>query len=112
MAVLEKNHPSEQTFQIEILINTPYILGLGEPATIGDDFQVSNVLNVTLTPDDNQMEIPYQIVGDEIPERTETFLVSSRTIPDSPAFDCDGLQDCFPELQVLIRDDDGKLLKF
>ena len=48
MAVLEKNHPSEQTFQIEILINTPYILGLGEPATIGDDFQVSNVLNVTL----------------------------------------------------------------
>jgi len=112
MAVLEKNHPSEQTFHIEIVINTLYILGLGEPAKPGDDFQVSNVSNVTLTPDDNQMEIPYQIVGDEIPERTEIFIVSSRTIANSPPFDCDGLQDCFPELQVLIRDDDSKLLKF
>jgi len=110
-AVLEKDHQSEQTFQIKILISTLHILGLGEPATQGDDFQVSNVSIVTLTPDDNQMEIAYQIVGDEIPERTETFLVSSRTIPNIPAFDCDG-QDCFSELQVSIVDNDCKLLKF
>jgi len=105
MAVLEKNHPSEQTFQIGILISTRYILGLGEPAKPGDDFQVSSVSNVTLTPDDNQTEIVYQIVGDEIPERTEIFLVSSRAIPNTPAYDCGG-QDCFSELQVSVTDND------
>jgi len=110
-AVLEKDRQSEQTFQMEIRICTPYILGLGEPANPGDDFQVSSVSNVTLTPDDNQTEIVYQIVGDEIPERTEIFLVSSRAIPNTPAYDCGG-QDCFSELQVSVTDNDGKLLKF
>ena len=110
-AVLEKDRQSEQTFQMEIHICTPYILGLGEPATQGDDFQANNVLTVTLTPDDNQTEIVYQIVGDKISERPETFLVSSRAIPNTPAFDCDG-QDCFSELQVSVIDNDCKLLKF
>ena len=50
-AVLEKDRQSEQTFQIEILISSPHIVGLGEPATQGDDFQVSNVSIVTLTPE-------------------------------------------------------------
>ena len=111
MAILEKDRQSEQTFQIEILISSPYILGLGEPATQGDDFQANNVSIVTLTPDDNQMEIVYQIVGDKLSERLETFLVSSCAIPNTPAFDCDG-QDCFSELQVSVIDNDCKLLKF
>ena len=110
-AVLEKDRQSEQTFQIEILISSPHILGLGEPATQGDDFQANNVSIVTLTPDDNQTEIIYQIVGDKISERPETFLVSSHAIPNTPAFDCDE-QDCFSELQVSIIDNDCKLLKF
>ena len=111
-AVLEKDRQSEQTFQIEILISSPHIVGLGEPATQGDDFQASSVSNVTLIPDDNQTEIIYQIVGDKISERPETFLVSSHAIPTTPAFDCDGLQDCFPELQVSVVDDDSELLNF
>ena len=110
-AVLEKDRQSEQTFQMEIRISTPYILGLGEPANPGDDFQVSSLSNVTLTPDDNQTEIVYQIVGDEISERTEIFLVSSRAIPNTPAYDCGG-QDCFSELQLSVTDNDGTLLKF
>ena len=110
-AVLERDRPSEQTFQLEILISTPHILGLGEPATQGDDFQANNVSIVTLTPDDNQVEIVYQIVGDKISERLETFLVSSCAIPNTPAFDCDG-QDCYSELQVSVIDNDCKLLKF
>ena len=52
------------------------------------------------------------ILEDETPESTEIFLVSSRAVPGSPAFDCDGLQDCFPELQVSVVDDDGELLNF
>ena len=110
-AVLEKDRPSEQTFQLEILISTPHIMGLGEPATQGDDFQVSSVSIVTLTPDDNQTEIVYQIVGDKISERLETFLVSSRAISNTPAFDCDG-QYCYSDLQVSVIDNDRKLLKF
>ena len=69
-------------------------------------------MNVTLTPDDHEVEITYLILEDETPESTEIFLVSSRAVPGSPAFDCDGLQDCFPELQVSVVDDDGELLNF
>ena len=108
-AIIRKSRPSEQTFQIEVQITTPQILGLGLPATRGDDFQISNVLPVTLTPDDDQVEITYQIVGDEIPERTEIFLISMFCdFPNSPTFDCDVLQECFSELQVSIIDDDGE----
>ena len=111
-AVVRRFYQSEQTFQIQIQISAPRILGLGEPATQGDDFQTTNVLNVTLTPDDHEVEITYLILEDETPESTEIFLVSSRAVPGSPAFDCDGLQDCFPELQVSVVDDDGELLNF
>jgi len=111
-AFVMRFHQSEQTFQIQIQISAPRILGLGEPATLGDDFQTTSVLNLTLTPDDNEMEITYQIFEDQIPERTEVFLASTRAVPGSPAFDCDGLQDCFPELQVSVVDDDSELLNF
>ena len=111
-AVVKRFLQSEQTFQIQIQISAPRILGLGEPATLGDDFQTTSVLNVTLTPDDNEVEITYLILEDETPESTEIFLVSTLAVPGSPAFDCDGLQDCFPELQVSVVDDDSELLNF
>ena len=122
-AIIMKTRPSEQTFNIQVRISTPRILGFGEPATLGDDFEfpdvgdfrIGDVLNVTMKPDDNETEISYQIFEDQIPERTEIFLISSRAFPGSPPFfDCDdgsGLQDCFPELQVSVVDDDGELMK-
>ena len=120
--VIVKTRLSEQTFNIQVRISTPRILGLGEPATLGDDFeildvadfQIGDVLNVTLTPDDNETKISYQIFEDQVPERTEIFLVTTRAFPGSPAFGCDdnsGLQDCFPELQVSVNDNDGELMK-
>ena len=109
-ANITKSRPSEQTFLIEVQVTTPQILGLGVSATRGDDFQIGNLSLVTLTPDDDQVEITYQIVGDEIPERTEIFVISTFCdVPSSPDFGCDVLQERFPELQVLITDDDGEL---
>ena len=61
-AVLERDRPSEQTFQLEILISTPHIMGLGEPATQGDDFQANNVSIVTLTPDGLYINMASDIV--------------------------------------------------
>ena len=68
---------------------------------------------ITLTPNDTEVEISYQILEDDIPEGTEVFLISSRALPSSPAYDSTGLEDCcFPELQVSIIDNDGELGSF
>ena len=123
-AVLAKDRQSEQTFFIRIQISTPRIPDVAEPATTlpstPPDFIVgfANVLRVTLTPADNSTVLPYQIIGDNIPENTEIFQLSAAPdpdIPSNPDFDCDNNRmfrfdgrDCFPDLQVLILDDDGE----
>ena len=133
MAILEKDRQSEQTFDVRIQISTPSIRGLGEPATPERtspqdppnplaDFRLGNtlLLSVRLTPDDNQTVFAYTIFQDNIPENTEIFQLSVDPDPDTPNnpdFDCDddpmyrfNGRDCFPDLQILILDDDSKPL--
>ena len=128
-AILEKDRQSEQTFEIRIQISTPRIQGLGEPATAFPseraDFSIAGettVIRVRLTPEDNQTMIAYRIFEDSIPENTEIFQLSSDPDPDTPnnpEFNCDADpsfrfngRDCFPNLQVVIFDDDGESLLF
>ena len=123
-AILEKDRQSEQTFGIRIQISTPRIQGVGEPArafpTQPADFRLgsTNVIFVRLTPADNDTVLVYQIIEDNIPENTEIFQLSSDpdpNIPNNPDFICDDNpsfrfngRDCFPDLQVLILDNDGE----
>ena len=131
-AVLRKDRPSEQTFFIRIQISTPRIQRVGEPATAFPsqpaDFALANFTLGTrtvifaLTPADNGTELEYTIFEDNIPENTEIFQLSAAPDPNTlgtPDFDCDddpmfrfNGHDCFPDLQVLILDDDGELLLF
>lgn len=116
-AVIRKSRPSEQTFRFLLGSSTPRIPGLGEPATQFGDFLVPDSFVVVLGPGVSETRISYLIVPDGIPERTEIFEISSCSLPDNPAFDCDnssGLQDqdCCSVLQVLIVNDDGELMKF
>ena len=133
--LLEKDRQSEQTFVVRIQISTPSIRGVGEPATPERtspqdppnplaDFRLGNRLLVTvrLTPDVNETEIRYQIFEDNTPENTEIFQLSADPDPDTPNnpdFDCDddpmyqfNDRDCFPDLQILILDDDSEPLLF
>ena len=128
MVILEKDRQSEQTFYIRIQISTPRIQGLGEPATASPsepaDFSIGErtVIRVRLTPEDNQTMIAYRIFEDNIPENTEIFQLSSDPDPDTPNnpdFLCDDNpsfrfngRDCFPDVQVVILDDDGESLLF
>ena len=135
MAILEKDRQSEQTFVVRIQISTPSIRGVGEPATAERtspqdppnplaDFRLGNtlLLSVRLTPDDNQTVFAYTIFQDNIPENTEIFQLSADPDPDTPNnpdFDCDddpmfqfNGRDCFPDLQILILDDDSEPLFF
>ena len=122
-AILEKDRQSEQIFDIRIQISTPRIQGVGEPATAFPtqpaDFRLgsTNFISVRLTPADNDTVLAYQIFEDNIPENTEVFQLSSDpdpTVPNNPEFNCDADpmfrfngRDCFPDLQVLILDNDG-----
>ena len=126
MAILEKDRQSEQTFAIRIQISTPRIQGVGEPATAFPtppaDFRLGtvNVFMMRLTPADNQTTLAYTIFEDLIPENTEIFQLSSYPDPDTPnnpEFNCDDNpsfrfngRDCFPDLQVVILDNDGESL--
>ena len=133
MAILEKDRQSEQTFVVRIQISTPSIRGVGEPATPERtspqqppnplaDFRIGNrnVLFVRLTPEDSGTVLLYTIFEDNSPENTEIFQLSADPDPDTPNnpdFDCDddpmfqfNGRDCFPDLQVLILDDDSKSL--
>ena len=68
------------------------------------------------------MVFEYTIFEDQIPENTEIFQLSSDPDPDAPNnpdFDCDddpmfqfNGRDCFPDLQILILDDDSEPLLF
>ena len=125
-AILEKDRQSEQTFDIRIQISTPRIQGVGEPATASPsepaDFRLGDttVISVRLTPADNGTELAYQIFEDNIPENTEIFQLSSDPDPNTPSnpeFSCDDNpsfrfngRDCFPDLQVVILDNDGESL--
>ena len=131
-AVLKKDRPSEQTFFIQIQLSTPRMQRVGEPATAFPsqpvDFTLANFTLGTrtvifaLTPADNGTELEYTIFEDNIPENTEIFQLSAAPDPNTlgnPDFDCDddpmfrfNGHDCFPDLQVLILDDDGELLLF
>ena len=122
-AILEKDRQSEQTFDIRIQISTPRIQGVGEPATaapsVPADFRLGDepVITVRLPPSFNQTTLAYTIFEDLIPENTEIFQLSSDpdpNTPNNPEFNCDddpqyrfNGRDCFPDLQVLILDDDG-----
>ena len=128
MVILEKDRQSEQTFAIRIQISTPRIQGVGEPATAFPtqpaDFRlgVDPVIHVTLPPLLNQITLVYTIFEDLIPENTDIFQLSSDPDPDTPnnpEFNCDddpnfrfNGRDCFPDVQVLILDDDGESLLF
>ena len=128
MAILEKDRQSEQTFDIRIQISTPRIQGVGEPATAFPaqpaDFRLGStyVIFVRQTPADNDTVLAYQIFEDYIPENTEIFQLSSDpdpNTPNNPEFNCDDNpsfrfngRDCFPDLQVVIVDDDGESLQF
>ena len=134
-AILEKDRPSEQTFVVRIQISTPSIRGVGEPATPERtsptdpqsqlaDFRlgVVTVVFVRLTPDVNGAVFDYTIFQDNTPENTEIFQLSADPDPDTPNnpdFDCDddpmfqfNGRDCFPDLQILILDDDSEPLFF
>jgi len=62
------------------------------------------------------------IFQDNIPENTEIFQLSADpdpSTPNNPDFDCDDNatyrfndRDCFPDLQILILDDDGEPFLF
>ena len=122
-AILEKDRQSEQTFVIRIQISTPRIHGVGEPATASPsepaDFRLGDI-SVTLTPTDNGTALAYQIFEDLIPENTEIFQLSScpdPNTPNNPEFTCDADpsfrfngRDCFPDLQIVILDNDGESL--
>jgi len=140
MAILEKDRQSEQTFVVRIQISTPSIRGVGEPATPERtspqdppnplaDFRLGNfrlgdrlISSVRLTPDNSQTVFTYTIFQDNIPENTEIFQLSADPDPDTPNnpdFDCDddpmfqfNGRDCFPDLQILILDDDSEPLFF
>ena len=128
IVILEKDRQSEQTFDIRIQISTPRIQGVGEPATAFPtqpaDFRLGDdpVIRVTLPPSENQTVLVYTIFEDLIPENTEIFQLSSDPDPDTPnnpEFNCDddpnfrfNGRDCFPDLQVVIFDDDGESLLF
>ena len=135
MTLLEKDRPSEQTFVVRIQISTPSIRGVGEPATAERtspeddpnplaDFRLGDrlLVSVQLTPADSGMMFAYTIFEDQIPENTEIFQLSSDPNPDTPNnpdFDCDddpmyrfNGRDCFPDLQILILDDDSEPLSF
>ena len=123
-AILEKDRQSEQTFAIRIQISTPRIQGVGEPATAFPtqpaDFRLGStyVIITRLTPADNDTVLAYQIFDDNIPENTEIFQLSSDpdpNTPNNPEFICDddpsfrfNGRDCFPNLQVVIFDNDGE----
>jgi len=135
MTRLEKDRQSEQTFVVRIQISTPSIRGVGEPATPERrspqdprnplaDFHLGErtVITVQLTPEVNSTRIHYTIFEDQIPENTENFQLSSDPgpyTPNNPDFDCDddpmfrfNGRDCFPDLQILILDDDSEPLLF
>ena len=66
--------------------------------------------------------LAYTIFEDQIPENTEIFQLSSDPdpgTPNNPDFDCDDNpmyrfngRDCFPDLQILILDNDSEPLLF
>ena len=66
--------------------------------------------------------LAYTIFEDQIPENTEIFQLSADPDPDTPNnpdFDCDDNamyrfndRDCFPDLQILILDDESESLLF
>jgi len=135
MTLLEKDRQSEQTFVVRIQISTPSIRGVGEPATPERrspqdppnplaDFRLGavDVTFVALTPQDSSIVLAYTIFEDNTPENTEIFQFSADpdpNTPNNPDFDCDddpmyrfNGHDCFPDLQILILDDDSEPLLF
>ena len=119
MAVLEKDRQSDQKFVVRIQISTPYIPGVGEPASSPADFILgtTSVITATLIPEFNSTLLAYVINDDQIPENTEFFQLSSDRNPGTPDFDCDddptsrfNGHDCFPDLRVIILDNDGETL--
>ena len=110
--LINKSRVSEQTFiaQFEIsTLNSPF----GQSATRGEDFVVgapgfSTVL-LRLQPDEPNTLFSYQIIGDDIPEYQEVFQLSITPEIGSPTFTCTEANGCFPQLEIVIVDDDGEL---
>ena len=111
--LINKSRVSEQTFiaQIELsTLNSPF----GQSATRGEDFQITGaaVLELRIDPTQPSRQFAYQILGDEVPENQEVFQLSITPAIYSPTFTCTQANGCFQQLEIVIVDDDGELVKF
>ena len=115
--LVNKSRLSEQTFYARIEVSTPRIFGVGRTATPGVDFVIVEGLPTSqvfleLAPEDNSIDFGYRIVGDMIPENVEIFQLSispDPNRPNDPSFDCDTVNRCYSDLQIVIVDNDSEL---
>ena len=110
--LINKSRASEQIFfaQIEIsTLNSPF----GQSATQDEDFLTgppgqSTVIQGLFPSQPNRI-FSYQLIEDNTPENQEVFQLSITPEIGSPAFTCTEANGCFPQLEIVIVDDDGEL---
>lgn len=117
-ATINKSRVSEQTFELRIEIGT-FLSGYRLRATQGEDFQIRGVtqqnqtfLIMQMTPEQNSISLAYLILEDIIPENQEVFQLYVTPNPNSSAFYYCRYNGCYPRIEIVIIDDDGKLYNF
>ena len=113
--LINKSCESEQTFTLQIEVST-LLSGAGQRATRGEDFETGAHIGVNdaviirqMVPSQNIISFSYSILGDNTPENQEVFQLSITPAINSPPFECSVTNGCYPQIEIVVIDDDGGL---